>query len=193
MDSRIPAHAEKVFSWIRMDIYQWDQELYDGTITRFERSRFRDGAFVIGILPDGRILMTEQEQPAREGIFIGLPGGAFDTVDEDPLECARRELFEETGYESDDYELYIVSEGSANLIVYTYFYIAYGCERRRPQQNPDAWEKIRVFTLDIDGFLALAHESRFVHFTLLPYMYGALYDAHKKTELIKKLSPKSSS
>lgn len=81
--------------------------------------------------------MTEQEQPARGSAFLTLPGGAFDTVDEDPLVCAKRELYEETGYESDDYELWVMSEGSANLVVYTYFYIARHCEIRRPHHNPD--------------------------------------------------------
>ena len=38
----IPLNAEKVFSGIRTEIYQWDQEMYDGSIERFERMRFID-------------------------------------------------------------------------------------------------------------------------------------------------------
>ena len=52
-----------------MDVYQWDQVLYDGSVTRFERARFLDGAFTVAVLPDGQILMTEQEQPARESFI----------------------------------------------------------------------------------------------------------------------------
>ena len=81
---------------MRFDIFQWEQELYDGSMTTFERARFRDGAFVVPILPDGTILVTKQEQPARSGAFFSLPGGSFDFPDEVPLECAKRELFEET-------------------------------------------------------------------------------------------------
>jgi len=69
--------------------------MYDGTIKRFESIRFLDGAFVIPILPDGRILLTRQEQPLIAE-FISLPGGSFDYPEEDPLECALRELREET-------------------------------------------------------------------------------------------------
>jgi ADP-ribose pyrophosphatase len=69
--------------------------MYDGTIKRFETIRFLDGAFVIPILPDGRILLTRQEQPLIAE-FISLPGGSFDYPEEDPLTCALRELQEET-------------------------------------------------------------------------------------------------
>ena len=75
MTVEIPAHAKKVFSGIRFEIFQWEQELYDGSTTTFERARFHDGAFVIPILPDGNILLTKQEQPARAGSFYSLPGG----------------------------------------------------------------------------------------------------------------------
>lgn len=68
----IPPHAKKVFSGIRADIYQWEQELYDGRIVTFERTRFTDGAFIIPILKNGKILLTRQSQPARED-FISLP------------------------------------------------------------------------------------------------------------------------
>lgn len=189
MHPHIPPHAEKVFSGVRMDIYQWDQELYDGSMTRFERVRFRDGAFVIWVLGDGRILMTEQWQPARHDVFFSLPGGWFDTVDEDPLECAQRELYEETGYESDDYELWVVAEWSVNLIGYTYFYIARNCVIRRPHHNPDAGEKIRVFTTDIDEFLSLALDPRFTHSMLIPHMLMSRYESEKYREFQRRISP----
>ncbi len=71
---RIPTHAECVFSGIRSEIYQWDQKMYDGTSSTFEMVRFLDGAFTIAITPDHRILLTKQEQPAKQDVFLGLPG-----------------------------------------------------------------------------------------------------------------------
>lgn len=60
---RIPKDADCLFSGIRSEVYQWQQEMYDGTFSTFEMLRFLDGAFTIAITPDDRILLTEQEQP----------------------------------------------------------------------------------------------------------------------------------
>jgi len=138
MNDVIPPSAKKVFSGVRFDVYQWQQELYDGSYATFERARFRDGAFVIALLPDDQIIMTLQEQPARAGSFLSLPGGAFDSPTEDPLLCAQRELLEETGYESDEWECYEVFEGTANIVVYTHFYIARNCRSALDQPGYDA-------------------------------------------------------
>ena len=39
---RIPAMAECVFSGVRSEVYQWDQEMYDGSYSRFELLRCID-------------------------------------------------------------------------------------------------------------------------------------------------------
>ena len=49
---RIPAHAECVFSGIRSDVYQWNQEMYDGSFQVFEMLRFLDGSFAVAITPE---------------------------------------------------------------------------------------------------------------------------------------------
>lgn len=183
MYNKIPVHAEKVFSWVRIDVYQWDQELYDGSITRFERARFLDGAFCIGITPEKNIIITEQEQPARKEPFISLPGWAFDSPNEDPLDCAKRELFEETGYESDEWKLWMVSEGTQNIIVNTYFYVAQNCRLIHEHKNPDHGEKIQVFTYAFDEFVWLCEDPRFVHWTILPHLFSAKLHSEKYQEL----------
>ena len=93
--TNIPKNATCVFSGVRADIYQWNQEMYDGSQEVFERIRFLDGAFVIAITPENTIILTRQTQPGRS-LFYSLPGGSFDAPDENPLDCAKRELIEET-------------------------------------------------------------------------------------------------
>ena len=58
--------------------------MYDGSIARFERIRFLDGAFTVPILENGNILITEQEQPCR-GVFYSLPGGAVEKSDKSSI------------------------------------------------------------------------------------------------------------
>lgn len=174
-----------------MNVYQWDQVLYDGSIKIFERAEFLDGAFVLGVLPNGKILMTEQEQPSRDTPFFSLPGWAFDKPSEDPLTCARRELLEETGYISDEWELWFVFEGTNNVSNQTYFYIAHNC-RKIQEILPDGGEKInQILKLDLDEILAFAENPHFVHWPLLWYFFGALLHKEKYEEIKNLLYPKN--
>lgn len=179
----IPDTAECVFSGVRSEVYQWDQELYDGSIKRFERIRFFDGAFTFAITPEWKILITKQEQPAREKSFYSLPWWGFDFPDEDALLCAKRELLEETGYVSDEWEHWHNYLGSSNISTFTYFYIARNV-RKIQEIQPDPGEKIEVFELNFDEWLALARTHQFTHhLTLLSSMYDALLDQEKYHEL----------
>lgn len=174
-----------MFSWIRSRIYQWDQELYDGSNRRFELIRFIDGAFVLPILPDGRILLTRQEQPGRSE-FISLPGGSFDSPDENPRDCARRELLEETGYMTNTLIEWMTYYGTNNVHTQVHYYIALDCIYEREIQG-DGGEKITLFTLSFDEFLELSSDPEFHHhWNLLPILYEARLHPDKK-EALKKI------
>ncbi len=181
MPEKIPKHAKKVFSWIRSDVYQWDQEMYDGSMKTFERITFTRWSFVIPILPDKSILITTQDQPERER-FTWLPGWAFDREDEDPLECVKREFLEETGYMSDDWELWFIHEGTSNVISSTYFYVARDC-RRVADTRLDPGERITLSTCSFDEFLLLSEDTQFVHWPLLPYLFMARLHPEVYTEI----------
>src|SRR3989344_90768 len=93
----IPENAKRVFRGVIFDVYQWEQEMYDGTRTIFEKLKRPDTVVVFRVLPDGKIILTEQEQPGGKGPFIGATGGRVDEG-EDILAVAKRELLEESGY-----------------------------------------------------------------------------------------------
>lgn len=62
----------------------------------------RDGCLVFAVTQDRRVILLEQYRHGRGEREIGLPSGFPDTG-EDPLDAARRELLEETGYTGDDW------------------------------------------------------------------------------------------
>lgn len=180
----IPEKAELVFKWVRSEVFQWDQEMYDGSVARFERIRFLDGSFVIAILENNNILITRQIQPGRRE-FLSLPGWSFDSPLEWALVCAERELLEETWHTAREFVPWMTFEGTSNVMTYTYFFIARGCKKIQDIE-PDAWEKIETFEVSFDEFLLLSSDPGFHHhWNLLPILYEARISEEKKQELKK--------
>lgn len=157
----MPSDAELVFEGVRSRVYQWDQELYDGSVARFERAQYPDGAFALPILENGNILLTKQEQPGRPE-FISLPGGMIDADDATPLEAAKRELLEETGYVSDSWHTWTTFEGIGNSLAYVSYFIARNCKRIAPICG-DGGEKIELFEVSFEEFLLLSGDVQFRH------------------------------
>ena len=58
-------------------------------------------AAVVAVTEDQRFLMCRQFRPALERYTWELPAGSRDSVNEDTLVCAKRELKEETGYDTE--------------------------------------------------------------------------------------------
>lgn len=66
--------------------------------------KFNDPVIVVGIDENGRILTTTEYRYAHDQMLPSLPAGVID-AGETPVEAAKRELLEETGYTADEFEL----------------------------------------------------------------------------------------
>ena len=62
----IPESAKKVFTGKLFDVYQWEQELFDGSTTTFEKVKTKDIVSIIPVTTDGKIMICKQKQPATE-------------------------------------------------------------------------------------------------------------------------------
>ncbi|HYL89113.1 MAG TPA: NUDIX hydrolase, partial [Burkholderiales bacterium] len=75
-------------------------ELSDGrVIDDYHRITLQDFSGIVAQAEDGRYLVTRQYRHGPGRVCLTLPGGALD-AGETPLDAARRELREETGYEA---------------------------------------------------------------------------------------------
>jgi ADP-ribose pyrophosphatase len=80
--------------------HQVDEIEYDnGNLGIREVAIHPGGAVVIPIKDDGKIILVKQFRYPLQITLIELPAGKLDK-DEDPLNCATRELEEETGYKA---------------------------------------------------------------------------------------------
>ncbi len=147
----IPPQATMVFKGKIFEVWQWEQELFDGTTATFERLRRPNTAQVIAVVDD-KILIVDQEQPDSIH-FTSIPGGRCDEG-EDPLLAAKRELLEETGYSSDDWVLFR-EENPVGKIEWTiYTYVARNCRKVR-EPELDAGERMSSRLVSFDEFIAL--------------------------------------
>ncbi len=69
----------------------------DGKTARFYRLHFPDWANIFAITPEQEVVFVHQFRQGVMAHTLELPGGVMEPG-EDPLEGARRELVEETGY-----------------------------------------------------------------------------------------------
>lgn len=152
---KIPKQARKVFGGQIFDIYQWEQEMFDGTKEIFEMGKRPDTTQVIATL-DGEIVVSKEEQPYK-GRFLSLFGGRKEEG-EDSLAAAKRELLEEAGLVSDDWELFKVYEPVSKLEWSIYTYIARNC-RKLQEPTLDAGEKIELVQIDFDEFVKLLSDG----------------------------------
>jgi len=85
-------------------------EVYDdyvdvgGHKTHWDFIHHMGASAVLPVLPDGKILMVRQYRHALGRFTLEIPAGKRDSDDEDFLLCAKRELSEETGYSSENWE-----------------------------------------------------------------------------------------
>lgn len=86
------------------EIYIDDILVPNGNIAHWDFIKHKGASAIVPVLPDGRILMVKQYRNALDRITIEIPAGGRNSYDEDFLECAKRELKEETGYSGDNFE-----------------------------------------------------------------------------------------
>jgi len=147
----IPSHAKKVFSGVIFDVYQWPQEMFDGSHETFEMLQRADTAEVIAV-KDGKILLQEQEQPNKP-IFYCLPGGRIEEKEE-PLAGAKRELLEESGFVSEQWENFHCVKPFSKVEWNMYVYVARDC-RLIQEQRLDAGEKINTHWITLDELIEM--------------------------------------
>lgn len=178
--TKFPTNAKKVFEGLIYDVYQWPQELYDGTTVTYERVNRQNTVSVLGITKDKQILLIEEEQPLRPK-HISLMAGKVDPG-ESPQEAAERELMEETGYQAEVMEPWFEYEPDLNVDWTVFVYIARNIEQVA-DQNLEGGEKITPKLFTFDEFIQFAASRDFKATQIRVKVLEALLDPEKMTEL----------
>ena len=68
------------------------------TIAPYYVLSYPDWVHAVALTPDHRVVLVEQYRHGAGAVVLELPGGMMDPAEGAPLETARRELAEETGF-----------------------------------------------------------------------------------------------
>ncbi len=99
-----PFQKEKVFDGKIISVEHWQVTLPDGRQALREVVVHPGAAAVVPVDQDGNITLVCQHRIAIDRMTWEIPAGKLNYTGEDPFECAKRELEEETGLRADQWE-----------------------------------------------------------------------------------------
>jgi ADP-ribose pyrophosphatase len=152
-----PKEAKKVFSGKWLDVFRWQQKLYDGTFATYEMVVRVPAADVIATV--GKKIIIGMQEQVGQPLFPSIPGGLIERG-EDPEVGARRELLEESGYVCDTLQLARKYDGYNRIVFEKYIFIGRDC-KKVAEQKLDSGEKIEVKLIDFETFMQLCRDEKF--------------------------------
>jgi ADP-ribose pyrophosphatase len=147
-----------VYSGNFLEVRKDAVRLPDGSEGTREYIHHPGAVLIVPLLPDGRVLLERQYRYPQGREFIEVPAGKRDEG-EDPLQTARRELLEETGYVAADWTRIGVFH---TAIAYSdegiEMFVAKGLEKR--EAKLDAGEFLEIFDLPLAEAFEMIRDGR---------------------------------
>jgi ADP-ribose pyrophosphatase len=154
--------------------YRFDQcQLPNGKFLEAIALEFRSWASVLALTKKQEVVLIKQYRHGAQDIIWEFPGGVVDDG-ENPLEGARRELAEETGYTTSN--LIEVGKFYPNPALQTnlmYAYLTFDAEKTDIQRLDDA-EDIEVHLVPLEELLAMTKRGEFLNGLQVAVLFHAL-------------------
>lgn len=111
--------------------------------------KHKGAAAVVPVTEDGKILMVRQYRNALDRYTLEIPAGALDDENEPGLDCASRELEEETGYRSENMEWLITLRTTVAFCNERIeVYVAKNLIESRQHLDEDEFIDLQSYTID---------------------------------------------
>ncbi|WP_449622899.1 NUDIX hydrolase [Robertmurraya sp. Marseille-Q9965] len=123
---------------------------------------FSKGVCILAINENKEVLCLRQYRHALKSWEWELPAGAIDPEDKSPLETAKRELQEETGYIADTWTplgSFFPSPGSTSEEIYLFL----ATDLVKSVQSLEESEQIEVYPLKLEELKSLVSFGKFQH------------------------------
>lgn len=138
--------SKVVFSGKLLKVYCDNVELPNGKVTSREFIRHPGAVAVVPITPEGKIVLVRQYRYPTGKTILEVPAGKLDKG-EDPDDCARRELEEETGYVASSIrrlQSIYTTPGFTDEVIH--LYVADDLTLAKPCPDEDEFLDVEVYT-----------------------------------------------
>ncbi|MDY3224383.1 MAG: NUDIX hydrolase [Candidatus Faecousia sp.] len=119
-------------------------------IDDFYAITIKDASAIVALDTQGNLILKREYRYCQGRELIEIPAGAFNDGETDPLAVAKRELMEETGYVSENWEyLGATVESSAKMTNDMHIFFARDC-RKVSGQHLDATEELETLLVPLE-------------------------------------------
>lgn len=135
-----------------------DVRLPNGKTAKREIVKHPGAVAIIAVTENNKLLLVRQYRKPLDKVIFEIPAGKLEK-DEDPDDCALRELEEETGYRSEKLEpivSFYTSPGFSNELVHVY----YTDTLIKGSQHLDPDEFLEVVEVGLDEALEMIYDRR---------------------------------
>jgi ADP-ribose pyrophosphatase len=140
--------GESVFSGKLIHVERWQVSLPNGKTALREVVKHPGAAAVVPVDDRGNITLVRQYRVAIGRFTWEIPAGKLDHAGEDPFECARRELEEETGLRAEHWRLLTRVDTTPGFCTERIaLYLATGLSQHAPHTDPDEFLRITCIPL----------------------------------------------
>ena len=153
-------------------------KLPDGYSFDVHLLEYADEIMIFALTRNQEVVLIKQYRHGAQQVIVELPGGSMDEG-ESPVEAAKRELMEETGYSSDTFiQVGCASPNPANYTNKIYSFLALDVEQTGTQSNDDA-ENVEVLLLSLEDVIMMAKMGDLVHSLNISTLFFALEYLHR--------------
>lgn len=120
-------------------------ELPDKKYSKREIVEHPGAVAIVPITEENKVIMVRQFRKSVEEVLLEIPAGKLE-IGEEPLQCAKRELLEETGYKTEDLKFlfnFYTSPGFSNEVIS--LYIANNLVKDVAQPDEDEYIEIEEY------------------------------------------------
>lgn len=135
-------------------------------IPRYFVNEYDNWINVIAITKDAKIVLVKQYRHGIQEELLEIPAGVCESSDHDPMESAKRELLEETGYGNGVWsQLMVISANASSNNNRCFCFLAKDVELLSKKQNLDSTEELSIELMDLKDLRKSLEDNIFLQAT----------------------------